>query len=72
MVRLRLKAKIEAVEYVWFQSHYGAIATSLHNGETAIPNCFQSHYGAIATVIIDEAWWALFPFQSHYGALATW
>ena len=32
-----------------FQSHYGAIATTGHDGVDGAKKKFQSHYGAIAT-----------------------
>ena len=51
MVRLQLVMKRLYDLSSWhFQSHYGAIATSLSPSRLHLATVFQSHYGAIATI----------------------
>ena len=72
MVRLRPKlALTPTCASVRFQSHYGAIATSLMSHMSLCSSSFQSHYGAIATSERNHLSKGRIVFQSHYGAIAT-
>ena len=72
MVRLRQALSLGISRgVVWFQSHYGAIATCLDRPCNNRAALFQSHYGAIATPFPQANSPAVLEFQSHYGAIAT-